>query len=303
MPNKSLEEIVRDTWASFNTPATYVSRSGEYGVPGGGPPPSYQQGLDEQEAERRAGGSSMPSFNVPSNGGGGVGGGPYANLAGGVGGGLGAVPGWQYDIGDPLGSLRTYMYQQGRPYYNPFNPAGERMLARVAAGLVPQFYGKLLSQPSADYASMGQTFGDIIGEVMSGTRGPLGMHQTAGILGDINSLLRQTTRLFGPGQDFNLSTPEGRQAALDAATKQGGLGGLSVPQIAMAGQLSQEGALSNLFQTSYAPILGPALTRGLNKIVTPLEQMWENIYGPMAPFDVGSKYMSLLDMLTGSLGL
>jgi len=213
-------------------------------------------------------------------------------------------PGWQYDITDPLGSLRTYMMQQGRSYYNPFNPAGERMLARMAASTIPHIYGKLLSMPGGDYTSTGQVYGDIIGEVMSGARGPMTLQGTAGILGEINSLIRQTQSLFGPNKEFNLDTPEGRAAMLAAAQASGGIGGLSVPQLAIAGALAGNGAISELFQQMYSPVLGPGLTAGLGRIVDPLENMWDKVYGPMFRMGtVDQSFMTLLDLLTGSLGI
>ncbi|MDP2659414.1 MAG: hypothetical protein Q8R28_01615 [Dehalococcoidia bacterium] len=47
-------------------PATYVSASGEFGTPGGGPPPSYQEGLDDPNASGYIPGINSPAAAAPT---------------------------------------------------------------------------------------------------------------------------------------------------------------------------------------------------------------------------------------------
>lgn len=303
---KSLEDLVGGTWSKYMSPQNAgwdELIAGGYGAPGMswdetvlknaqlGAPYSYGGSTSRLPG---AGDYSpfsytdQPSYGSPAAAStGGTTGGPTSGLV---------SPDAYYPISDPLKAVRNVLRNQGI-YGNPFNPYYEALTKQLAAGVLPQFMGSMLGGGGTGY-DMGTEFSNFIRGRIGGQIAPWNYQQAGAGIGNINALLRQVAQAasmsgLGPGA---LNTPEGL-AALTASGK------LSPLQLAFGGLLASPQRQAEAFLSSYLPSLGIGLTEGLRQIISPQMEAFSDFLGPQMAMDPKTQFMSLLDLLTGSLGI
>lgn len=214
-------------------------------------------------------------------------------------GGVPFPPGWEGDITDPGMALRLALAQRmGGPVFNPFNPSGERMKDRLAAGLPAQYLTGLLGGQE-------QSFSDFINSFLSGETQPWSMGQATTGLQSLDDVMhRVTQQMSGLG---DLSSPEGRQQALGRFLKGTNAAGEptvapSMIESAVAGYAGGDPQnLQRMMLGAFMPSLGPSLTTGLGRVWGPQTELWENVLGPIAGVEGGEQYgfMNLLSYLLG----
>lgn len=202
--------------------------------------------------------------------------------------------GWTTPVDDPGAATRNYLRSIGQ-LGNPFNQSWQRAINTFSAGL-PAHYASYAYGGGVDPSkSFNEGFGQFIQERANGTRGPMGMGQAATSLAELSRGLQTLAGSMPQGHD--MSTPEGRAAAIAAMQASGGMGGLNVGQVGILGQFLTPQDQAALFLSAYLPMLGPGLASGLQKVMAPRQQAWDDYLGAVQ----GPTNKSFLDMLLGSL--
>lgn len=183
-----------------------------------------------------------------------------------------------FPIDDPQKATRNYLTWQGQSP-NPYSGAWTRVLNNFSLGLLPQF----LTQQMRNYqgsTNMPQEFRDFIGSRWSGGTAPMNFQQAQVGLGELNALLRQQMEMAANPQAVRLD-----------------------PRLqAIAGMFTDPEAQARLMVSMYLPSLGPAMANALRRVVEHQQQQWAD-YEDLAQNQTPGRPRSLLDFLTGSLGL
>ena len=179
---------------------------------------------------------------------------------------------------------------------NPFNQSWQRSINQFAGGLLPQFASFALGGGTDQNRTMEEEFSNFIGSRMSGQRGGMSMPEAGQELGKLEELIRGISQAVGGVQGADLSTPEGRAAAIAQLQGQGTYNPM---QLGIAGQFLTPESQAALYLGSYLPSLGPALTSSLGKTIAPMRQAWDDYGEQTAGGTQGSQFMSLLSRLLG----
>ena len=207
-------------------------------------------------------------------------------------------PGWQTPIDDPGRATRNYLRSQGN-LGNPFNQAYQRSIDTFAGGLSPHYANYALGGGTDPNRTMEENFSNFIGSRMSGARGGMNMGEAGAGLTNMSSLLQRVAQGMSGVQGADLSTPEGRAAAM---AQLGAQGQFSPMQLGFAGQYLTPESQAAMFLSSYLPALGPALTASLRKVIAPQQQQWEDQLAQIVGGSGGqTQFMSFLDRLLGNI--
>lgn len=231
----------------------------------------------------------MPTYSEPNSPFGGGGASPTPSTQGLF------PPGWQTPIDDPGRAVRNYLRSQGTTV-NPFNQSMTRAVNQFAGGLLPHFAAYSLGGGTDQNRTQEEEFSRFIGERLGGQRGPMSMGQATSELGGLHDLIQGVSRQAAGVQGADMSTPEGRAAALAQLQ---GQGTYSPMQLGWAGQFLTPDSQAALYLGSYLPMLGPALASSLSRAIAPQREAWSDYQEQLAGGTQGSTFMNLLSRLLG----
>lgn len=205
-----------------------------------------------------------------------------------------------FPLEDPGKAVRNFLRQQGL-YGNPFSPALQRYVQRTSAGVGPSFIPYAMKQGAPETGTSADMLKDFIGKYISGEYRP-SYSQTMQNVGDTNAAIRNIISSASGMQGLDFTNPD--DVAKARAMMSGGqVQGVNPWQAGLVGNLLSPDDQAKFFLGSYLPTLGTGLAGGLGQVVGRQAQSFEDYLDAVSNIGQKNSFKTLLDMLTGSMGI